>query len=87
MEVYDELEKALKELEKKDKVINDLLKRISDLEFEIEKQDKRIDKAIEYITKSMNKPQPFYEYLYGDENGEIENLDKLLNILKGEDKE
>lgn len=28
----------------KDKVINDLLKRISDLEFEVEKQDKEIDR-------------------------------------------
>lgn len=45
------------------------------------------DKAIEYIKASMNNPQPFYEYLYGDENGSVENLDKLLNILKGEDKE
>lgn len=45
----------------------------------------KIDKAIEYIEKSMNNPQPFYEYLFGDENGKVENLDKLLNILK-EDK-
>lgn len=45
----------------------------------------KIDKAIEYIEKSMNNPQPFYEYLFGDENGKVENLDKLLDILK-EDK-
>lgn len=43
----------------------------------------RINKAIEYIEHSYN-PQPFYKYLYGDENGEVQNLDKLLNILKGE---
>ena len=42
----------------------------------------KIDKAIEYIEKSMNNSQPFYEYLFGDENGKVENLDKLLNILK-----
>jgi len=45
----------------------------------------RNEKAIEYIEKSMNNPQPFYEYLFGDENGEVENLDKLLNILNGDD--
>ena len=44
----------------------------------------KIDKAIEYIEKSMNNPQPFYEYIFGDENGKVENLDKLLNILKEE---
>ena len=47
----------------------------------------RIDKAIEYIKTSMNNPQPFYEYIYGDENEKIENLDKLLNELQGEDNE
>lgn len=49
-----------------------------------EKQD-RIDKAIEYIEISMNNPQPFYEYLFGDDDGNVENLDKLLNILKGDE--
>ena len=43
----------------------------------------RIEKAIEYIEKSMNNPQPFYKYLFGDENGKVENLDKLLSILQG----
>ena len=53
--------------------------------YEIWKNDiQRIDKAVEYIKTSMNNPQPFYEYLYGDENGSVENLDKLLNILQGE---
>ena len=45
----------------------------------------KIDKVIEYIEKSMNNPQPFHEYLFGDEDGKVENLDKLLDILK-EDK-
>lgn len=45
----------------------------------------RIDKAIEYIKKSMNNPQPFYEYITGNEDGGVENLDKLLSILEGKD--
>lgn len=43
-----------------------------------------LDKATEYVEKSMNNPQPFYKYLIGDENGGVYNLDKLLNMLKGE---
>lgn len=43
----------------------------------------RIDKAVEYIKISMNNPQPFYEYIYGDEDGKAQNLDNLLNILQG----
>jgi hypothetical protein len=48
---------------------------------------KRIEKAIEYIKQSIDNSQPFYEYLFGDENGKVENLDKLLNILQGDDEE
>jgi protein-tyrosine phosphatase len=47
----------------------------------------KIDKAIEYIEKSMNNSQPFYEYLFGDENGKVENLNKLLDILKEKNNE
>ena len=54
------------------------------LENDVKVLESRINKAIEYIIKSMNNPQPFYEYLYGDENGKVQNFDKLLNILKGE---
>ena len=43
----------------------------------------RCEKAIEYIEKSMDNSQPFYKYLFGDENGKVENLDRLLNILQG----
>ena len=50
-----------------------------------EKLQERINKAIEYIENSINNPQPFYKYIYGDENGKVENLDKLLNILKGDE--
>ena len=42
----------------------------------------RCEKAIEYIKKSIDNSQPFYEYLFGDENGKVENLDILLNILQ-----
>jgi len=55
---------------------------------QIEQLKNIIKEAIEYIEKSMNNTQPFYQYLFGDENGKVENLDKLLNILnKGSDKE
>ena len=50
-----------------------------------ESLQQKIDKAIEYIEKSINNPQPFYEYIIGDENGNVQNLDKLLKILKGEE--
>ena len=54
---------------------------------EVVKQDERIDKAIEYIEKSLHNNQPYYKYLFADENGEVQNLDKLLKILKGENNE
>lgn len=46
----------------------------------------RIDKAIEYIEKSKLNPLNTYcKYLYVDyDTGEIEHLDELLDILKGE---
>ncbi len=65
----------------KNKVINDLLKRISDLEFEVEKQEQRIDKAIEYMN----------EVLECNYHGANITFDVLIhntnNILKGVDKE
>lgn len=65
------------QLEEYDKEVNKLFKENKELK-------SRIDKAIEYIEKSINNPQPFYEYIIGDENGNVQNLDKLLKILKGE---
>lgn len=62
----------------KDKVINDLLKRISDLEFEVEKQEQRIDKAIEYIN-NCSLPTTTNEYILSPNH--------LIDILKGVDKE
>lgn len=58
---------------------------VLDINGYIEYLQSKIDKAIEYIEKSMNNPQPWHEYLFGDEDGKVENLDKLLDILK-EDK-
>lgn len=67
-----------------DKQYEELLNQYIELSRDYEYLQFKIDKAIEYIEKSMNNPQPFYEYLHGDENGEVENLDKLLDILKEE---
>lgn len=63
-----------------DSVINKLLKRISNLEFEVEERDRRIDKAIEYIET----------YKSGFQNNLLSDVEfnvlKLLDILKGSDK-
>jgi len=64
--------------EKLNKSLEEMYKKLNDYK-------SRIDKAIEYIKISMNNPQPFYEYIIGDENGKVQNLDKLLNILTGGD--
>lgn len=64
----------------KDKVINDLLKRISNLEFEVESLEKykaRCEKAIDFINSTG----------YGtDFSMSAEKVDKLFNILYGSDK-
>lgn len=67
----------------KDKTINELLKRISELEFEVEERDRRIDKAIEYIENSMSGSWSL------NEEYEVVSMNKkqILSILKGEDKE
>jgi len=69
----------------KDKVVNDLLKRISNLEFEVEDLEKykaRCEKAIEYIEDAcwldeINKPNSL---------GHKQTI-KLLNILQGSDEQ
>lgn len=68
----------------KDKVINDLLCKISDLEFEVEKQDKRIDKAIEYLKENACIDEDV-EYFCDDLR--YDECKMLLDILKGVDKE
>ena len=79
----------------KDKVINELLKRISDLEFEVEKQDKRIDKAIEAINVYQNEKTLSVGYqdlkrirgiLQGNEF-DLQMFEEYLQELKGVDKE
>lgn len=47
----------------------------------------RIDKAVEYIEKSkLNQLDTYCKYLHINFSTEtIENLDELLNILKGDD--
>lgn len=76
--------------------IQQLLKTYDDLEEQykllmkqIVEQDKRIDKAIEYIEKSkLNQLDTYCKYLYINyDTGSIEHLDDLLNILRGEDNE
>jgi len=67
--------------DKTQSVINDLLKRISNLEFDVEDKDRRINRAIEYIKSAcwldeINKPNSL---------GHKQTI-KLLNILQGSDK-
>ena len=94
------LDMYVKNLEKENEKLNIILQGLANQKYEEqcknakivhidyvtkEKLQERIDKAIEYIEQSIDNPQPFYEYLFGDENGKVENLDKLLNILKGDE--
>ena len=84
----------------KDKVINDLLKKISDLEFEVERLDnnnqalqkemartwEKLDKANNIIKKAKHYIMLYYyDDLYDDTLTAFE--DTLLDILKGVDKE
>ena len=57
------------------------------LEEENKKYKEVIDKAIEYLEKSkLNQLDTYCKYLYIDfDTGKIENIDELLQILKGED--
>jgi hypothetical protein len=77
---------------KKD-VITELLKRISNIEFEVEERDRRIDKAIEFVESMeyMGYEDYFYDLKANDINGNDNCFEdsqrKLLSILKGEDKE
>lgn len=78
-------EKEIDRLNNKIKEQNLLLIEFQDMEQRVKQLENIRKEAIEYIEKSMNNTQPFYQYLFGDENGKVENLDKLLNILnKGE---
>ena len=83
---YTELEKLhdfvvdrdIEHQEQKDKVINDLLKRISNLEFEVEDLEKykaRCEKAREYIQSTYVTDNP------------IKFKNTLYEILIGSDKE
>lgn len=60
---------------------NELIGIIKAQRFEIKQLENIRKEAIEYVEKSVNNAQPFYQYLFGDEDGKVENLDKLLNIL------
>ena len=67
----------------KDKVINDLLKRISDLEFEVERLEKVVNKTIDSV-------QEHYDNSYStDDVNDIGSgtYDDLMEILKGVDNE
>lgn len=48
----------------------------------------RNKEAIEYMNKSIDNHTDWYNYIHGDEDGEVHNLDILLNILQnGEENE
>ena len=64
-------------LQNSDNVINNLLKRISNLEYEVERLEKNRDKAIEYISC---RKYPFCdEHELKDDDGK-----EIIKILKGE---
>lgn len=70
----------------KDKVINDLLSKISDLEFEVEKQDKEIDR----LNNIINRTTKYVESLSSSGRGcdIYEDIkQEILKELKGEEKE
>jgi prefoldin subunit 5 len=83
----------------KDKVINDLLKRISDLEFEVEKQDKEIERLNNIINEFEewlnNIPNYFMDrrsnntgvYVQKGMQQMIDMCNNKLQELKGSDKE
>lgn len=54
--------------------------------YENQKYKEVIDKAIAYLEKSkLNQLDTYCKYLYIDfDTGKIENIDELLQILKGE---
>lgn len=62
----------------KDKVINDLLSRIAQLEYEVERLNNIIEEAIEYIV---------HPTFTGKHSTNEEVLVDILRILKGSDKE
>ena len=67
-------------VKRKDKVINDLLKRISDLEFEVEKQDKEIERLKEEYMILQNASDEVEE----EKDKEIERLNNIINELEKE---
>lgn len=82
----------------KDKVINDLLKRISDLEFEVERlervvkvKDEEFKASTEDLCEESTKIEKAIEYIEKQvhRNQQFYEMDKdnLLDILKGVDKE
>ena len=90
---YNELNIWNKELQQENERLKELNKNASKVcmaehRYGVDKAEEardyksRCEKAIEYIKKSIDNSQPFYEYLFGDENGKVENLDILLNILQ-----
>lgn len=62
----------------KDKVINDLLSKISDLEFEVEKQDKEIERLKEEYMILQNASDEVEE----EKDKEIERLNNIINELE-----
>ena len=72
-------------MKNKDKVINILLKRISDLEFEIERLNNIINELEKYINYKIE--QCYNEGSTVGEFNKICDIDEKLKELKGSDKE
>jgi len=69
--------------ENKDKVVNDLLKRISNLEFEVESKEKENER----LDNIINKLEKWLEERSGDVSFAYHHTLAKLQELKGDDKE
>lgn len=78
-EQYDKCKKKIDS--SKDYVVNDLLKRISNLEFDVEEKDRRINRAIELIKEKCSYDIESKDIYF---DLDIPDVKILLNVLQEE---
>lgn len=87
MEVYDELERALKEIERL-KEDNEYLNKVN---IELSTEKNRLNNIINELVKFMDEDYEYYEkYGYAEQGhamGQISRIKNKLQELKGSDKE